>query len=92
VAHELECIALIALARGQGQPAAQLFGAAEALREAAHSAMTMMERHEHEPAVAQLRAQLGEAGFTAAWAAGRALSPDGAVGYALETSSREAAQ
>ncbi len=84
VAHELECLAFIAVARGQGQTAGQLFGAAEALREAAHSEMTGLERCEYEPAAAQLRTQLGEADFAQAWAAGRALSPEAAMALALD--------
>ena len=69
---------------GQGQTAGQLFGAAEALREAAHSEMTGLERCEYEPAAAQLRTQLGEADFAQAWAAGRALSPEAAMALALD--------
>jgi hypothetical protein len=50
------------------------------------------ERPGHERCVADVRAALGEEAFAAAWAAGRALSLEDAVTFALEacdTSSHE---
>jgi hypothetical protein len=41
-------------------------------------------RGDHAAAVAAVRAALGEATFAAAWAEGRALSPDRALACALE--------
>jgi len=84
VAHQLECLAFIAIDAGQAQRAARLLGAAEALREVIGSEMTRMERHEYERAVARLRALPDEVAVTAAWASGRALSLDEAVQFALD--------
>ena len=85
VAHELECLACMAAAGGPAAAprAAQLFGAAEILREQIGSNMTAMERREYDQGVAQLRAQLEAAGLTAAWASGRTMGLDEAVAYAL---------
>jgi non-specific serine/threonine protein kinase len=62
--------------------AARLFGAAEALREAIGASVP---RHHarYDRAVARVRAGLGEAAFTAAWAAGRALPLAEAVAEAM---------
>ena len=83
VAYELECLACIARAVGPAERAAQLFGAAEALRERIGSSMTPTERREYDQAVAQLRAQAEPALVEAAWARGRALTLEEAVAYAL---------
>jgi hypothetical protein len=42
------------------------------------------ERRDYERIVATARAQLGEEAFAMAWAAGRAMSLDQAIAYALE--------
>jgi hypothetical protein len=80
VAHQLECLAFIANAQGQGSRAARLLGAAESLREASHSPMIPYERAEYEQSVAALRGQASESD----WAEGRALTLDQAVAFALE--------
>ena len=89
VAHELECLACMAAAGGPATAprAAQLFGAAEALREQIGSTMTVMERREYDQAVAQLRAQLAAVELTAAWASGRAMGLEEAVANALAAGS-----
>ncbi|MFN8496646.1 MAG: adenylate/guanylate cyclase domain-containing protein [Anaerolineae bacterium] len=84
VAHELECCAFIARAQGDPVRAARLLGAAEALRERVGVRMTGMERVEYDDDVAALRGQLPSAEFDAAWAAGRRMTLDDAVAYALE--------
>ncbi len=73
------------VANGQGQPvsAARLFGAAEALRERIGAVPWPLWLAEHERNVAATRARLGEEAFAAAWAAGRALAVDEALGEAL---------
>ncbi len=48
IAHQLECFASIAKVEEQGQRAACLFGAAEALREKIDIPMTAMERVEYD--------------------------------------------
>ncbi len=84
VAHQLECLAFIAQAQGQPERAARLLGAAEALRHEAASAMTPSERDEYDQAVLDLRSQLDEASLTIAWTAGRAMTTEQAVAYALD--------
>ena len=71
VAHELECFGFIAIAGGQPERAARLFGAAEALREMCQSPMTDEERVEYDQWVAELRGKLAEAEYQAAWEQGR---------------------
>ncbi len=84
VAHQLECFALISRHKGQLDRAARLYGAAETLRDRIGIPMTEYERPEYEAAVAELRSQMDEAGFSAAWAEGRGLSMDQAIRLALE--------
>jgi predicted ATPase/DNA-binding SARP family transcriptional activator len=66
--------------------AARLFGAAEALREAALAPFLPAERADCERAVAVVRTTLAEDVFAAAWAEGRAMSPEQAIAYDLEPS------
>lgn len=63
--------------------AARLWGAAERLRAAVGCRTAPAARAIYERAMALGRAQLGEDDFTAAWAAGAALSLEQAVGEAL---------
>ena len=77
-------------AQGQPEQAARLFGAAEALREAHHAALTGVYRAKHECDVSAARTALGEEVFAAAWAAGRQMSLEGAVACALQEASSEA--
>ena len=63
----------MAAAKGQPPKAAWIFGAAEALREASGVPLSPVERRDHDQQAAALRAALGEAAFTAAWAEGRAM-------------------
>ncbi len=83
IARCFECLAFIAGARGDTSRAAQLFGAAQALREAAHSNMTPDEQAEYASELARIRAAADPTAFDAAWAAGRALTLEGAIQMAL---------
>jgi predicted ATPase/DNA-binding CsgD family transcriptional regulator len=83
VAGGLATAATIATYRGEPLPAARLFGAAEALREAIGSRLRFPERAIYERAVAALRAAVEAQPFAAGWAAGRLLSPEQAVAEAL---------
>ena len=83
IAHQLECLAVIALARRQPTRAARLLGAAEVQRETSGAARMAMEHAEYDAILTDLRAQLAAAEIDPAWAAGRALSLDEAVEYAL---------
>jgi tetratricopeptide (TPR) repeat protein len=78
------CLAWVAVAHGQPQRAAQLGGAAEALREIIGVHLHPPERASHDQAVQTMLAALGEDAFAAAWAAGRALSLEAAIALALE--------
>lgn len=83
VANQLESFASVALARGQGDRAARLFGAAAALREVAAAEMTSLERVAYDAEIERLRATLDEDAFESAWAAGRSMTTDEAVAFAL---------
>jgi predicted ATPase/DNA-binding CsgD family transcriptional regulator len=56
--------------------AAQLWGAAAALREAVGVPIPFVERADYERSVSAARTQLGEATFAAAWAQGRTMTPE----------------
>jgi tetratricopeptide (TPR) repeat protein len=81
-------VALAGLAEaigGQGalKQAARLFGAADVMLDATGGPMPRPVRDQYERTAAAVRDAMGEAAFTAAWAAGRALSLDEAVTEAL---------
>jgi hypothetical protein len=58
-------------------------GAAETLRETLGTPPLSFQRAPYERGVAAARAQLDPAAFAAAWAAGRALTPEQAIEEAL---------
>jgi len=84
VAECLAGLAAVAQAREDGTRAARLWGAAEALREAAGVAMWAADRVEYERQIAALRAGMDERALAEAWAAGRALPPEQAIAEALQ--------
>lgn len=84
VAHQLECLGMIATTRGEVPRALRLLGAAEALRETTTSAMSDQEREEYGRTVDVLRPRLDEESFAAAWREGRAMALEQAIVYALE--------
>jgi predicted ATPase/DNA-binding CsgD family transcriptional regulator len=59
--------------------AAQLWGAAEALRDALGIPIQPVERADYERAVSSARVHLGERAFAAAWAQGRSMTPEQAL-------------
>jgi hypothetical protein len=65
--------------------AARLLGAASASRESTGNPMAPVVRAANDRAIADTRAQLGDAAFAAAWDAGRALPLGQAVNEALES-------
>jgi non-specific serine/threonine protein kinase len=83
IAQSLEDLAALAARERQAERAIRLLGAAEALCETLGIQPPAAVPEEYERAVAAGRAALGEDGFAAAWAEGRAMSLDQAVGYAL---------
>ena len=77
-----EGVAALAVAHGQPAPAARLFGAAEALREAIGRSIPPLDRQRHERTVAAVRSRLPEQELATTWAAGRALPLDRALAEA----------
>jgi DNA-binding CsgD family transcriptional regulator/tetratricopeptide (TPR) repeat protein len=67
--------------------AAQLWGAAEAMREAKGASIASVERANYKRSVAAVRIQLGEKAFAAAWDQGRNMTPEQAL--AVQTSGME---
>ena len=80
-----EGLAKLAALRGIPVRAARLWGAAEALREQIGISLSEFDRanSDYERDLALVRSALEEATFEAAWAEGRAMSFDQAVGYLL---------
>ena len=78
-----EGLAIVAAALEQPERAARLFGAAEQLREATGHPVELVDRAPRERTVLLVCAALGEAGFAAVWAEGRALPLEEAVALAL---------
>jgi predicted ATPase/DNA-binding SARP family transcriptional activator/Tfp pilus assembly protein PilF len=79
-----EAIATIMLSEERFEPAAQLWGAAEAFRDAKGIPIQPYRQAEYEEAVAALRASLDESRLRAAWQRGRAMPLAQAVAYARE--------
>ena len=82
-ADALDALAAIAAAQEQVVRAARLWGAANSLREASGATISPSDRAKNDQAITAARAQLGEAAFAAAWAAGRAMRLEQAIAYAL---------
>jgi len=85
VAEALQTLAGVAVAQGQPQRAAHLFGAAEAIFEATKFLPPLpYQIAQRERDVAALRLALDEEEFKAAQAAGRVMTLEEAIAYALE--------
>ena len=83
VAHELECLAFIARKRDLLERAAHLLGAAEALRKQIEVPMLPDEQAEYDLELVALKQAIAAGAFQNAWNAGRAMTIDQAVEYAL---------
>jgi len=59
--------------------AAQLWGAAETLRDAFHIPIPLAQRADYERSLTAARVHLGERAFSAAWSQGRAMTPEQAL-------------
>ncbi|HYN70021.1 MAG TPA: AAA family ATPase, partial [Candidatus Eisenbacteria bacterium] len=92
IANQLENVAFLAIEQGHGTRAARLLGAAESLREAASSPMTINEEPEYREWVARLRASAPGAEIDAAWRVGRAISPADAAALATAADPAEMAR
>jgi len=88
VASALWTAAAIAGERQEPALAARLYGAEEALRETIGSVLDPAFQAGYVRGVGDVRAALGDESFAAAWAAGRALTPDQAVAEALAAMER----
>jgi len=79
--------AALAGVRNEPARAARLWGAAEALREVIGLSMGHQDHvdYDYEGRIAAARAQLDDATWHAAWNEGRAMSPEQAVDYALQS-------
>ncbi len=86
IAESLEGFARLAVAQRGATRAAQLWGAAAALRAISGAPLPPADCVAYDQATATLRAQLDEATFAAAWATGRSLTLEQAIAYALEGS------
>ena len=71
----LEALGHVVAAQGEPEWAAQLYGAADALREAMEAPLPPVERPDYDRRVAAVREALGAARFRAAWARGRLMTP-----------------
>jgi len=83
-AFNLEGLASVLAAQGEFSRAAQLWGAAETLREAMPSPLLPVDRAGYEQAVAAARAHLGEDAFAAAWQEGRTMPLERVIEDALK--------
>jgi DNA-binding CsgD family transcriptional regulator len=75
----LEGLAGVVAAQGELAWAAQLWGAAEALRKAIGAPLPPAKRLAYEGSIAAARNRLGEKSFAAAWAEGRTMTPEQAL-------------
>jgi hypothetical protein len=92
IAPCLEGIGAIAATLGRAELGARLYGAAEALREAAGAPVANGDRAGYDRGVAEVQGRLAWAAFAAAWAAGRALPVETAIAEALAVADQVAAE
>ena len=86
IVFALEGMASLVLTEKQPERTAQLFAWIETTREILANRRPSIEQADVDRDLAMIRAQLDEASFAAAQAAGRAMSMDEAIRYALESS------
>ena len=79
IAMSLVGLGEVVAAQRQLAWAAQLWGAAEALRDAIDVPIPPAERADYERSLSAARVHLGERAFAAAWSQGRAMTPDQAL-------------
>jgi DNA-binding SARP family transcriptional activator/predicted ATPase len=91
IAACVEGLAGVAVAQGCVERGARLLAAADQLRATIGSFIWPADQIEHDRHLAAVRAQLGDAAFAAAWAAGRAMMLDEAVAEALNAARPPAA-
>ena len=84
IAEGLEAFASLSGAEKRAERAVRLFSAAERMRSALGAPLPVPDRSRYETGIAGARMSLGEPAFRRAWEAGRSLTGDQAVAYALE--------
>jgi tetratricopeptide (TPR) repeat protein len=89
IADSLEAFATLAFAEHEPDRAAQLWGAAENLRETIGASLPTPDRVRHDRDVTAARKQVDDSAWQSAWAKGRTLSVDEAVAYALSGTRNE---
>jgi hypothetical protein len=87
VAMSMEELAAVVCAQGEPVRSARLYGAAEALRQAIGAPRPPADAARYERSITAVRAQLNEDSFAAAWVEGCAMTPEEAVGHALQLGS-----
>ena len=85
IAYSLNALAALAVAQQKVAVAARLFGAIEDFQKLIQFTMSPRERAEHGEAIAAARAALGQEVFMKMWKAGKKMTLDEAVEYALES-------
>jgi predicted ATPase/DNA-binding CsgD family transcriptional regulator len=85
IAEALAGLAEVASRISQSERAARLFGAVEALRKASTIRLSPLRRAAYECTLRDIRAQLDEAAFVAAWKEGGAMQLEHIIAYASET-------
>jgi tetratricopeptide (TPR) repeat protein len=83
IAACLAALAGAAVKQGEIVRAARLFGASEAVVEAIATPLRQSDQNEFDLNVVDVRAQLGDELIAAAWSAGRSMSLEEAISYAL---------
>jgi predicted ATPase/DNA-binding SARP family transcriptional activator len=83
IAESLEACARMAVAQGRAAWAARVLGAVEMLRTLISASLSPSERVVYQRSIAAARAQLEDATFAAAWAAGQAMTLEQAIAEAL---------
>ena len=64
--------------------AVQLLGAAQALRENIRAPLSPMDQRKHDSTISNLCGEMDQAAFASVWSAGRAMTLEQVVAYALE--------
>jgi predicted ATPase/tRNA A-37 threonylcarbamoyl transferase component Bud32 len=82
IAGCLEGLAAVVAAQGEPVRAVWFMSAAQALRQAIRTPLPSLSQAGHEFTMASVRTQLGEQAFDAAWAEGRAMTPEQALAKA----------
>jgi non-specific serine/threonine protein kinase len=84
IASVITELGYVADAQRQPARAAQLLGAAEALRSVMGISLSNAERIDYDRRVSALCTYLGEETFSTAWAMGQAMTLEQAIAYALD--------